>query len=354
MKVPSLSLILWSVLFLVSGLSCSDKNSLTVVSYGGGIYQQSHVQAFILPFEKVHSIKVRALSWSATMAELKKKINKGGLDWQVVEVTDAQFREGVREGLFERLSLEMPKDDFLTGTLQSHGIANIYWGTVLVFGLEDFSKGEGPADWRDFWDISKFPGKRGLQDDPRATLEFALLADGVPVEALYPLDVDRAFRKLDELKPYVGLWWKEGEEPVDALVSHKIQMSSAWNGRVFAAHRKGARIAYSWNQSALDLDWWVIPRGAGNIKLASDFIAFASTAGRQADLAQRVGYGPVNLDALKLLPPEVQEELPTYPLNWNKSFIVSSEWWSRHEEEMVSQWAVWRAGRRPTKSIGGS
>ena len=250
---------LWLILSVIAGSSCSHPDQLTVVSYGGGVYQQSHRQAFIVPFEKSHNIKIKAISWFATMTELRKRVHERSSGWQVVEITDAQFREGVHEDLFEKLTVKMPKDDFLAGTQQTYGVANVYWGTVLVFGLNDFAKGEGPADWRDFWDIIKFPGKRGLQDDPRGTLEFALLADGVPVESLYPLDVDRAFRKLEKLRPYVDLWWKEGEEPINALVSRKIQMSSAWNGRVFAAHRSGTRIGYSWNQSALDLDWWVVP-----------------------------------------------------------------------------------------------
>jgi putative spermidine/putrescine transport system substrate-binding protein len=326
----------------MAALTCTDQQSLTVVSYGGGVYQESHIQAFVVPFEETYNVKVQAESWNANLTELRKRVTTGDPVWQVVEVTDAQFRQGLREGLFENLSVPA-QGDFLAGTRHQRGIANIYWGTVLAFDPEDFHEGKMPTRWRDFWDVINFPGARGLQDDPRGTLEFALLADGIPIEALYPLDVDRAFRKLDELKPHITEWWKEGGEAIEALTSNRVQLTSAWNGRVFAARRKGSRIAYSWHEAALDLDWWVVPRGTRNRKLASEFIAFASTAGRQADLAQRVGYGPVNLDALRLLPPEVREELPTYRLNWEKAFIMSSDWWSIHEEEMADRWKDWRS-----------
>lgn len=325
-------------------LACKDPAPLTVVSYGGGAYHESHMQAFVVPFTEAYNVKVDAVFWNAKFSELRKRVRNGNPAWQVVEITDAQFKQGLREDLFEELTTPQPQGDFLPGTRHGRGIANIYWGTVLAFDPGDFPEGRGPAKWRDFWDVVNFPGVRGLQDDPRGTLEFALLADGVAKESLYPLDVERAFRKLDELRPYIAVWWQEGEEAIEALASNRVQVTSAWNGRVFAARRKGGRIAYSWEEAALDLDWWVVPRGARNRKLASEFIAFASTAGRQADLAQRVGYGPVNLDALRLLPPQVQQELPTYSLNWEKAFAMSSEWWSVHEEEMTSRWKDWRSG----------
>ena len=39
------------------------------------------------------------------------------------------------------------------------------------------SNNEEPED---FWDVEKFPGKRGVYKTPKFNLEFALIADGVP------------------------------------------------------------------------------------------------------------------------------------------------------------------------------
>lgn len=68
-----------------------------------------------------------------------------------------------------------------------------------------------PASWADFWDVDKYPGKRGLRKRAVYNLEFALLADGVKVEDVYrvlstPTGVERAFAKLSELKPHIQ-WW---------------------------------------------------------------------------------------------------------------------------------------------------
>ena len=53
---------------------------------------------------------------------------------------------------------------------------------------------------------------QGLTNATQGPLEEALLADGVEPKDLYPLDVDRAFRKLDQIKHYVRKWWANGSE----------------------------------------------------------------------------------------------------------------------------------------------
>ena len=39
------------------------------------------------------------------------------------------------------------------------------------------------------------------------------MADGVAPDKLYPLDVDRAFKKLEEIKPNITVWWTSGRNP---------------------------------------------------------------------------------------------------------------------------------------------
>ncbi|MEL6078769.1 extracellular solute-binding protein, partial [Stenotrophomonas maltophilia] len=73
-----------------------------------------------------------------------------------------------------------------------------------------------PGSWADFWDTKQFPGKRGLRKGAKYTLEFALMADGVPRDQVYqvlrqPGGVDRAFRKLDQIKTQIQ-WWESGAQ----------------------------------------------------------------------------------------------------------------------------------------------
>ena len=57
------------------------------------------------------------------------------------------------------------------------------------------------------FDTKKFPGKRTFYKwSAPGVIEIALLADGVPADKLYPLDLDRAFKKLDTIKSDI-VWW---------------------------------------------------------------------------------------------------------------------------------------------------
>src|SRR5205823_2462578 len=88
--------------------------------------------------------------------------------------------------------------------------------------------GTQPKSWADWWDVKKFPGARSMRDHPVDNLEFALIADGVAMDKLYPLDVDRAFKKLDQIKPHVNVWWSTGQQPAQLLLDKQFWIDDAW------------------------------------------------------------------------------------------------------------------------------
>lgn len=321
--------------------------SLTVVSYGGGAYQESHKRAFIEPFGRRAGVKMTSLSWGAEYGHLQEMVRSRRVPWNVVEVTAAQFARGVRENLFARLSSFVPRESYepIPGSPAptQFGVPNVYWSTVLAYRSSAY-RPTPPRSWKDFWDLRRFPGPRALYDNPRGTLEFALLADGVPRTRLYPLDVERAFRKLSTIRPAVRLWWQDGTEPVNALLTGRVAMTSAWSGRIFASAQARREIKYSWEGAAHELDYWIIPKGAANVPLATRFIHFASTPSAMAAQAMATAYGPANKLALPLVAPDVLPQLPTATANWRVSFVVNSDWWSQHEQEVQERWTVWRSG----------
>ncbi|QDT43474.1 Spermidine/putrescine-binding periplasmic protein precursor [Gimesia alba] len=345
------SLIIWMTSIFVGLMNgcneCPDEQmnpenqSLTVVSYGGGAYQKSHQIAFCEPFTKYTGRPINSVSWNAEYGKLKSMVASGNVKWNVVEVTAAQFARGKSEGLFEKLTLKPAEGDFLFKSIDDYGIANVYWGTVMAYNSDAFPN-KKPQTWRDFFDVKSFPGDRALYDDPRGNLEFALLADGVAIEDLYPIDVDRAFKKLDTIKKEVRVWWSDGTQPVQLLLTNTVQLTSAWNGRIFALETNKDQIGFSWDGAGLELDYWVIPRGAANVSASSRFINFASSAYPLAQQVQMIGYGPVNKKSISLIPKAVAKQLPTYESNWNKAFVVNAEWWSENEEAVKTRWVAWK------------
>ncbi len=320
----------------------SATEEITVVSYGGGAYQNSHKQAYGEPFTKETGVKVNSVIWEAKFDKLKAMVDSGKVTWDVVDVTASQYAQGHKDGLFADLQTRPNQEGFPEGTVNADGVASVYWGTVLAYSKEAFPK-EAPKTWKDFWDTKRFPGARSLYDNPRGNLEFALLADGVAKDKLYPLDVERAFRKLDQIKPDVEVWWKSGVEPLQLLSSKKVVLASVWSGRIYASKQAQKEVGSTWSDAALELNYWVIPRGSAKVAAASQFIEQASKAQAMAQQSKIVGYGPANQDALKLLPEEISKQLPTYAENWDQSFVVDAKWWAENEKEIAARWREWKA-----------
>src|SRR5690606_19362858 len=115
--------------------------------------------------------------------------------------------------------------------------------------------------WKDFWDVKRFPGLRAMSNSPINTLEQALLADGVPMNDLYPLDLDRAFKSLDRIKKHVAVWWTGGAQSAHVIQSGEVDMVASWNGRMQAVADGGAPINIVWAEGIYAMEGWGILKG---------------------------------------------------------------------------------------------
>ncbi|KAF1071022.1 MAG: Spermidine/putrescine-binding periplasmic protein [Pseudomonas citronellolis] len=200
-----------------------------------------------------------------------------------------------------------------------------------------------PSSWADFWDVKKYPGKRGLRWGAKYSLEFALMADGVAPRDVYKVlankeGQDRAFRKLDEIKPHIH-WWKSGQDPVRDLADGTVVMSSAYNGRIAAAQQKSYRMV--WAGGIYDFDFWALPSGVFKKELAERFISFASQPQQQKVFAENIAYGPTNRKALEQLDPGIAANLPTAPQNIANAVGMDVAFWAEHGDALEKRFEDW-------------
>jgi putative spermidine/putrescine transport system substrate-binding protein len=343
-------LVLSSLVCLVLQGSCGPKEAagptLTIASYGGA-YQDSQRAAFFEPFRKERNVRLVEVSHAGEYSKLKAMVETGNYEWDVVDAESRLVYRGANEGILERIDYSVvPKDELLPWAVHEYGVANIVYSNIIAYSLKEFPAGKPhPTTWGEFWDVEKFPGRRGLEKRPHLTLEAALLADGVAPEELYPLDVERAFRSLDRLRPSVAVWWDAGAVPPQLLANEEVVLTSAYNGRIWSAvHEENIPIAVEWGQGIMDSDWWVVPRGLPEERrrLAMEFIAFAVRAERQAEQVRRIPYGPTNRLTLDMVPPEMKAHLPTAEENIKKQVWLDSAWWAENEAEVLRRWNLWR------------
>jgi putative spermidine/putrescine transport system substrate-binding protein len=262
----------------------------------------------------------------------------------MTSINSMQWLRASREGLAEPIDWTIFNKDTLPPdaiVANGHGVASNIQGTNLCYRSDKFPA-EGPKSWADFWDVKRFPGARGLciNDSPR-TMIFALLADGVPADRLYPLDVDRAFKKLDQIKPYIKVWWREGNQSQQLIRDGELDMMSIWNGRATELKQMGVPVELVWNGAVRSTSTWCVLKGAPNRKLAWEFIQFATQAKPQAEFNRRLYYGPTNPAAFEFMPHDIAVVLPTYNANLAVSIREDDEWEADRIvalEERFTQW----------------
>ena len=285
--------------------------------------------------------------YNGELSRIKAMVDVGQVNWDVVEVESPELLRGCEEGLFETMNPDLlgNAEQYLPNVITECGVATYVWSMVLAYDAKRLA--EAPSSWADFWDVKKFPGKRGLRKSAKYTLEAALLADGVARKDLYKVlgtaeGVSRAFAKLDEIKPNIQ-WWEAGAQPPQWLVAGDVVMSAAYNGRVAVAQREGASLSIVWDGSLYDPEYWAIVRGSKNKALAERFIAFASQPEAQKTFSEHIPYGPVNLAALAALPEQTRQQLPTAAENLINAQLVNAEFWVDHGEELEQRFNAWAA-----------
>jgi hypothetical protein len=172
-------------------------------------------------------------------------------------------------------------------------------------------------------------------------LEVALLADGVPGDKLYPLDVDRAFRKLDQIKPHIDVWWTSYPQTTQLLQSGEVDMIVTSNARAQAAADGGTPVTLIWNQALYGLEGWVIPKGTPRAVAAKKFIAFCARPKQQALYTKTLSYGPTNPKAFESIAAARAEQLPTAPDHFKLMVPVVDEWWGANKDAMYARYNAW-------------
>ena len=334
---------LTATLVAAISLPALAQQQISVVNFGGA-NANAQKKAYYEPFEKT-GIKVVSVEYNGEQAKIKAMVEARKVTWDVVEVESPDVARGCDEGLFEKLDYSKigNKADFIPAAVTECGLGIFVWSTVMAYSGDKLK--DGPKTWADFWDVKKYPGKRGLRKGARYNLEFALMADGVKVGDVYKVlatkdGAERAFKKLSELKPNIQ-WWEAGAQPPQFLVAGDVAMTTVYNGRIDAANREGKNLKISWTGGIYDLDYWVIPKGGPNKEASLKFIAFASTADAQAEYAKNIAYGPTNHKALAKLDAKVLDNLPTSPVNSKDALQFDLKFWADQGEALEKRFASW-------------
>lgn len=308
----------------------------------GGPYGPAFREAFYDPFTEATGVEVVNVARQANpLADFKASVETKSYIWDVCHISKSVRESLAMAGLLE--PIEAPSDlsaSFMPEAITEDWVGTDAYATTLAFRT-DRGGAKSPASWADFWNVEEFPGRRALARSPFNTLEAALLADGVPADSIYPMDIDRAFASLDKIKPHIAVWWTNGAESAQLLQSREVDMLSIYNARVQEIIDAGEPAEICWKDAILGLEGWSLPKGGPQTEIGLEFVKFCMAPERQAVFTKNLAYGPVNLKSYELITPEIASRLPTSPDHIKQSVVVNSGWWGPQAPGLLERFTQW-------------
>ena len=318
--------------------------ALTIVTRGEAS-QAAIADIVVPPFTTATEIPVHLDNWDGGVDLLKSKVTEGG--WDLVQVSADELAAGCGDGTFEKLDWSAigGKDHYLGMAVNDCGLGARLHNTVLAWDRDKF---QATPTWADFWDVAKIPGKRGLAKTARGALEIALLADGVAPSDVYKTlgssdGVDRAFRKLDQLKPYI-VWWQTPAEAAKILGSGDVLMTATPSDVIVTADRAEKRnfgLQFTASLRVREPRSWAILKGAQNLREALQFLYFAGAPALQARLFRSSGDVGLAKGMNDWLTPDQQTLSPTFPANANGALRVDNGFWRDNIAKLRTRFEAW-------------
>lgn len=333
-----------AVAILTLSFGIAAARDLTVVARGSTA-QEATKEVFARPFTDATTLPVQSVAWDGGIDALRTQAKTPDNPWDLVMVDSDELATGCSEGLFEKLDWSAigGKEHYLPQAVSDCGVGATLASLVLAWDRDKFP---GTPGWAEFWDVAKYPGKRGLQRGARGNLEFALIADGVSPGDVYKVlatseGVDRAFRKLDQLKPYI-VWWQDGAEAARILASGDVLMTSAYAPPIATVNRTAHRnFGIQWASSLYEVESWAILKGSANSRLAAQFLYFAGTPAIEARLAALFGEGGLAKGANDGLPAELAQNSPTTPANLGSAVRMDGAFWRDNQAKLRQRFETW-------------
>jgi len=317
-----------------------DGVTLTFSSFGG-VYQDAQKKAWQEPYTQLTGVQFQN-DENSSNATIKAQVEAGQVTWDVVDVGN-DFGLDANKDLLEPLDYSLiPKAEMNADlTLSDWRVPDITYGVVLGYNT-DKTAGKVPAGWADYFDTTKFPGKRGAWDYSEGGMfEFALMADGVKPADLYPLDLARATKKLDTIKDDL-VFWSSGAESQELIGSGEVAMTMIWNGRAWSAKNIDHKpVEIQWNQQIVTADYLVVPKGTPNKDAAMKFIAYASCAANNAKPSEYIPYGPTNNNSKPN--PDKVKDLSVSNADENSAYF-DDKYLIDNFDEIDAAWQAWKGG----------
>jgi putative spermidine/putrescine transport system substrate-binding protein len=332
---------------LAGGAPEAGARDFTIVAWGGNS-QAVRSDCYFKPFAQSKGIPILEDVYLGGWGVFQAMKDTGQVPWDVVQVESSELMRGCEEGVFIPIDWSRVADpaEFIPEAVSECGVGLSVWSLCVSFNPQKV--GKLPTKLADFWDLNTWPGKRGMRQGPKVNLEIALMADGVPPERVYqtlatPEGVDRAFKKLDQIKPVLQLW-KASAQVMERLLSGDLMMSMCYNSRIMTAREEGLNLDLIWDGAVYAVDSWAIPTGSPHIDLAYDFLKFFVNSERHYEALTRWKSTSPILRVNEMMNAEMLKVRPIGDNLKTALFMGTDEglaFWLDNQDGLTQRWNAW-------------
>jgi putative spermidine/putrescine transport system substrate-binding protein len=316
-----------------------------VVRTPGGVFDDVKKKLVYDPFREATGIEIVPVA--STAAKLLAMFKAGQVDIDVIDTGDDVLLNLERAGALEQIPYKTftytNPDDIDAGVRTPYQVGSFVYAFVMGYNTTAYAVGKEPKSWAEFWDVKAFPGTRTLADmaSGAPNLEIALIADGVPPDKVYPIDIDRAFKSLSRIKASVPKFWDTGALSAQMLADKEAVLAVIWSTRAQVAADGGAPVAAQWNQNQVLAQAYGITKGTPKMAEGVKFIDYSLSPEVQARWLAAYKAVPVNQKAYPQTAPQLLD--PATKLPWTKSqgFRNDIVWWADNRAKVSQYWNQW-------------
>lgn len=319
-----------------SGDAEAAANEIVMWNWGGES-EKCHGDAIGKPFTAATGVPLKFDTSGPLQGKIKEMVDSGKV---TADICDADGFDAIalgKSGHLEAIDYTIVnKAQIKEGFAWEFGVCVIFYGYAFMYDTQAFGSNP-PGNWADFFDTTKFPGKRSLYKWANGAIEGALMADGVPKDKVYPCDVPRALEKIKAIKAD-SIYWGSGSEAHDMIVNGEVALGMIWQNRGKAIEeRTNGRYKLVTNEAIAMPGAYIIPRGnpAGR-ENAMKFIAQGLQVESQLAILDCLGMTPSNPEAYAKIPDAMQPYAITSTMNIDKVLFNDPVWWADHGGDAVN------------------
>lgn len=304
------------------------EGELVFVNWGGDA-GPAYDKAYGAPFKEESGITVKQDGSGPTEGAVAAQFSSGKPAWDIVDIDPFSAEALGKKGMMEPIDYAIvDKTKMREGFGWEYSASTYFFSYIIAYDASKFGD-KAPTGMADFFDVEKFPGKRSLYKWGAGMWEAALLADGVEPAKLYPLDLERAHKKIAAFKDNVVSYWGGGAESQSVLLNGEASMALIWSTRAGLIEKdSGGSIKFIWDQGLISPGaMGVIKGNPGGKDNAMKFIASAQDPKKQVIMFEMLGQGPANPAADSLLSPEQARLSPVDPANMSKQIALDMSWY---------------------------